>query len=780
MKYVLPLDSSLTEHIFAPFHDPEHSHWIPVQIDTVGELEIKRDTLWDSTVFNWSDVRESVSFSLLILAPFSTYANNEIIVCLSLPKEAQVEIALIDKDCQVCSAWSAARQGIGRRQEIILKVSELRGLRGLLRPMCGYEGLALRIVSTKTDVGILVLSWLGMRNSASHANTLKSRAMYRPDWSPWLLPHDAWGDISFERGLLFDESALEDVRGKLNCSGWREHFALLESRAAEYLKRDPEVDFGEYLPSHDTRYIRDSEHGKTAYHWESLVLAFVGLVKEDRTLIDHALRYLMCMVHTRSWTESAEHNISSSTWSHLSFMEEMTTTSVALLFDWLGFALLDRTKVLIRKALWEKGITPVMRDLSSREAMHQMNQGAVFCRAIVLGGLMLESGWPKFQGQIVDSAYESMCQVLNDYVKADGGVHEGVGYLCQTLTATLWTIIAHCRARGLEWKDVARQRFVNVGRYVAVMSASYPGKAIPVGDCRTEWFGGDAVPILSTLFPESPFVHILHNCLIGGWVHELTGTLAKSGGMIGMVYGPKEVQTSRPIVPNYDLLHQSGKVTLSFGGVDSPRARLWISGRAQGATHSHRDLGQFCLEIENESIFVDRGMVQYWFAEAHFLSRSWLHNVLTPLSADGDYLNQRFPSGADPIVVSEDHRRISVPGNNIWASNMDRYERRFVFDDQTTFSILDDFVLQEPGQVAFHLHSPMAFQVLGQRAILNRKGYRVEVVFPWAQKVECRETLIDLCHRPIFHLCAMSTQIPADQLFTQITIHAEAKDTNNK
>lgn len=771
MKYTFPLDSGPAEYIFAPFYDPEHASRLEAVIAGECAQEITRTTLWDCTVFSWKAASETREFILRIGAPFDVITHDVLLICLSAPKDVRFQVALLGADRQVCSRWSKPCEGKGSRQEVALEVASLLrtpwpfSRKGSLKD---FQGVALRVHVEAMDAGVLSLSWFGMRNSAT-ITALQGLRPKRPDWSAWLLPEQEWGNIRFERGLVFDETQLPGVREKIGREGWRQHFELLEERALEYLKRIPEADLGDYLPNHDARYIRAREAGRTAYHWEAIVLAFVGLVREDRAMIGHALRYLMCMVHTRNWTESAEHSIPSSTWTVRCFMAEMTSTSVALLYDWLGYALQPGAKNLIRQALWERGMTKAQRDLLIWDYVHQMNQGAVFSRALVLGGLMLEPAWPRL-GRYVDDAYETMAQILDRYIKPDGGVHEGVGYLCQTLTACLWTIIAYNRARGTDWKaDVAR-RFSGVGRYVATMSTTQPGKAIPAGDCRTEWFGGDAVPVLADVFPESPMAKILNACLIEGSVHELTGTLAMSGGLIGLVYGPEEVKASTSVVPEFEHLRDSGKVTVTRGN-NLTSTRIWISGSAAGQTHSHRDVGQFCLEVNGDPVFIDRGMVEYWFTEAHYLARSWLHNVLTPLAADGNFLCQEVPTGEAQIAVSMDHGRISVPGNNVWSGWMDSYERRFVFHDASSVAIADNFTLKQPGRVAFHLHSPHEFRVVGRQVILKLAAYTISVSFPWAERVECRNTLIDLRHRQVFHICATSPILEADQVVaTQINI----------
>ena len=520
MAYRFPLDQAFAEFIFAPFYDPEHSAGISDELEPGSATGLVREHGWCWTSIYWNDTNpESSAFLYRFIAPFSVRHHDTLIVALSLPPEASVEVALLVRGSRRVSRWVGGFKGKGHRQELKIPISRLFPMPRALVGRRQFSGLALRVQGGCRGPGVVTISWAAMRNSSLFRRMREQREQITPDWTPWVLSQAAWGEIRFERGLLFDVNMLEDVRAKKNSDGWREHFQLLERRAAEYMQRNPEADWGDFLPNHDIRYLREHEQGRTAYHWEALVVGFVGLVNEDRTMIQHSLRYLMCMVHTRYWADSAEHRVPSSTWNQRAFMEEMTTTSVALLADWFSFALTPQAKSLVRQALWDKGITPVRRDLMQYEYMHRMNQGAVFCRANIIGGLYLEGDWPRIK-TIVDQTYEWMNAVLDHYVKPDGGIHEGIGYLCQMLTASLWAIIAYARNRGLDWRKVVEGRFGSVERYVRVMSASSPGRAIPAGDCRTEWFGGDAIPILASVFPDSAYDDMLRNCLCQGSVQR--------------------------------------------------------------------------------------------------------------------------------------------------------------------------------------------------------------------------------------------------------------------
>lgn len=775
MSFRFPLDPAFAEFIFAPFHDPEHSSGIPDQIEPGSASGLVRDHSWCWTTLAWENADPARSaFTYRFVAPFSVRHHDTLIVSLSLPVGARVELALLVRGYHRASRWIGGFIGKGHRQELKIPVSRLFPAPRALVGGRQFSGLALRVHTAAGGPGVLAISWAAMRDSALHRRQREQRAHLVPDWSSWVLPQSSWGEVRFERGLLFDADMLAGVRAKKSGDGWREHFRLLEKRAGEYLRRNPEADWGEYLPNHDIRYLREDEQGRTAYHWEALVVGFVGLVNEDRAMMAHALRYLMCMVHTRQWADSAEHRVPSSTWNQRAFMEEMTTTSVALLADWFAFALTAQGKNLVRQALWDKGIAPVRRDLMHHEYMHRMNQGAVFCRANIIGGLYLEGAWPRIAAS-VDQAHEWMNAVLDHYIRPDGGIHEGVGYLCQTLTACLWAIIAHARARGLDWREQVARRFGNSEAYLRVMAATAPGRAIPAGDCRIEWFSGDAIPILAEVFPGSAYADILRNCLREGWVHELTGTLAKSGGLIGMVYGPAETRESVSVVPEMALLADSGKFSLS-GARDGLATRFWASSSYRSATHAHRDHGQFWLEVDGEPVFIDRGMVQYWFTDAHFLSRAWMHNVLTPLAVDGAFVEQSFADADEPMRAERDAGRASVAiaGNGVWRDAMSQYARNFELDLPASVKIVDRGTLLRPGRVAFHLHSPHAFEVVGKRATLVRNGRRIVVEFPWANEVACVQRMADLLRRPVYHLCATSAEQVEFVFETAIVVSIDA------
>lgn len=781
-KYVFPLDPGMAEYVFAPFFDYEHSPSIPIEIDPSSTATVIRETEWCWTKVVWSNGRPNdVAVMCRCFAPFDADHHDQVVAAVAVPKGATVEFALIAANGGILGNWSKPFAGTGIRQEVVLGIRSMlasikspRALARLigLRPLA-FGGVAIRVSSSVSDPGVLTLSWLGLRNSDAYAMLHRPQMRSLPDWSSWILDRRLWAEIAPQHGLLFGKEEIQQVRVKKDLPAWKEHFALLEDRARQFLERVPEDDLGDYLPNHDMRFTRAREVPARAWHWEALVLAFVGLVNDDEKMIGHALRYLMCMIHTQNWADSAEQRIPSSTWNQRSFLEEMTTTSVAILVDWLGFALTPQAKSLARQALWTRGMAPVQRDLFQFDYMHKMNQGAVFCRALIMGGLTLEREWPRAR-KVADEAFQTMKTVLTGYIKSDGGMSEGPGYLCQTMTAALWAIIAYSRARGLDWREEAKQLFGSVESYVRVMAASRPGQCVPSGDCRLEWFSGDPIPMFAALFPDSAYADILMECLTNGWVHELTGTLRGSGGMVGMVYGPDVVKPSRGIAAPSLWLPESGKCS-RIKSIYGRQVRLWVTTSMFGATHSHLDHGGFVLEIDEKPVFVDRGMAEYWKTDVtHLMKRSCFHNVLTPILQDGTYADQ----GTPPAPWSKDEltgspsTALHVPGQGVWPDAMLAYERIFDMSDAagSGFVVRDSGQLLTRGRVAFHLHTRYPFNRNGNRVEAEVAGVLCSVSFPWAKEVIVEKSIPDFAGREIWHVCAISEETIAFDLETAISV----------
>ena len=91
---------------------------------------------------------------------------------------------------------------------------------------------------------------------------------------------------------------------------------------------------------------------------------------------------------------------------------------------------------MIEQALWDRGLSIIVRDIMKFDYLHRINRGPWFGRARILGGLMLEASWPHTDGY-PDREMHKMVEGLSGYLLEDGGTDEGVGYLAMTMHAVL-------------------------------------------------------------------------------------------------------------------------------------------------------------------------------------------------------------------------------------------------------------------------------------------------------------------------------------------------------
>ncbi|WP_180146834.1 heparinase II/III domain-containing protein [Desulfoluna butyratoxydans] len=635
------------------------------------------------------------------------------------------------------------------------------------------------IISTKYKFEqMLSLSWFGLQNSSLVKQLQTSIQKYDSSWTGLIKPLDNWEDIHFQVGLLFNETDLEKLREKRLYPGWSDHYRYLEEKATIYMNRHPEADLTAFLPTDDRRYIRESENDRTPYHFEALVLGFVGIINDDKQMMQHALRYLMSMLHTENWVQSAEQKLTGSTWSTRCFMEEMTTTSVVLLADWYAFALTDRAKDLVRQCIWDKGLAIIDRDMMKHDYMHRINQGAWFCRAGILGGLYLENAWPHM-GRYVNAKFGTMNKILKRYIMRDGGVDEGIGYFCMTAQAVIPALVAYARSRGKSTHRIINRYFKKADNYLSTLSSFEPGKGSVDGDCRTENFCGDIVPVLAGLFPGSICNDILHQCIQNRSIYNVTGSLINSGGLIGFVYGPDKIKVSKPIVSTFNIMPKSGfAVSARKSGTHSLRI-LFSGSKPNPSSHAHYDKGAFTVEADGTDVFVDRGMLQYDDPRALLAKCSRMHNVITPYLPNGSYPDQNLPEKRVCPKGSGNEQQVELTLDlaEVWKEYMSSYQRHIISDSVEKIIITDHGTLKKRGRVAFHLHSGVKFDLDAYKAVGTVNSMTFEVTAKWADEILHFEDSLSFDGRALHHLVFHSKELETFSIETTISVKRDSQPT---
>lgn len=728
------------ESMFAPFNDPVIAEQLPLRLEPGAASGVKREFGWDGLKLSWDTAQPGAEAARLELPLVGLPERfDQFVFCFVAPRD----VSLAFEACRQgqWTALGAPVVGIGGRDEITLPIG--------VRPVD-----AVRAVFTALGGGHVMMSlqWWGVAQAALVIQLEAARPKYDGKWEGLILPPESWPEPKLARGLLFNEGDLPALREKRKMPYWDKHWALLEEKARHFLTRRPEDDLDTYLPQTDLRYIRAREHGRTTYFSEPMILGLVGLVNGDRAMGFHALRYLMCLVHTPMWTQSAESRARGSAWDQRCFNEEMATTAAALLLDWYDFALTPRARVLAQQALWDKGVAVIERDMLKWDYVFTMNQGPWFCRARLLAGLYLEQVWSRMKPH-TELALADMCNGMDNYVLPDGGTDEGLGYFSVTLHAVLPGMLAYARARNADVRRLLPAGFRETGRFVAALSGVEPGRVLTEGDNTTDHVVGDTIPLLAAIYPEEVYARVAAACLLqrrpAGYFDQYFFE-----GVFAFIAGPAQLAPPETIVPTFAVLPQTGHLTSRRQTAAGRSVRLHLIGAKAKASHTHFDKGSFLLELDRTPALIDRGQVRYDDLRSYTLKRTELHNTLTPVTADGVYVNQAgvleatIPGGEG--AAQRLHARIDLA--HVWRGVMARCTRELGADTVEEFSVLDRGELLAPAALVFHLHTRGPWAIQSREAVLQLEGWELTLRAPWADAITQREDSIDFRLQPVWHL----------------------------
>ncbi len=753
----VPLDSIAAEIVIAPLHDPQIASQLGLTFEALEGRAAQGVQTWCWYAVSWEDSKADEAAARLTMPAYRPDPRfTELVLCLSAPESVRTTVeACVDGQWQTILCEG---RGTSARTEFIV-------------PLPGGELSALRMdfIPSSTGPKSVFAHWIGLRDPSLFADVQRGRIRWDAKWPGLVLPVDPAKAGPFAVDLMFNAEDLPALREKKSRAPWKEHFALLEKRAYRAMEKAPEDQLSDYAPFTDLRYIRQHEHGRWNYYHEGPVAAFVGLINQDPVLLEWAARTLMCMVHTTFWCQSAESRLQGSTWDQRCFVEEEMTSAVALMADWLDPMLTLRARDLIRNAIWDKGLAVIERDMMKCEYVHHMNQGPWFCRARILGGLLLEKSWPR-TGQYVDRAVKQMREAMDRYVLPDGGPDEGLGYWSLTVHVVLQGLKAYSRSRNIDLKTLLPRHQNESENFIAILSAVEPGAVLVDGDNSTDYLVGDTIPILAGLYPGSVYEKIASACLLKERPFTYFNHYLPDG-LFAFVLGPDQLPPAQTIVPTFGRLAHTGHLT-SLREHDGRSVRLHLSGSKANPSHSHLDKSGFTLEIDGQPALIDRGIIRYDDPRGGIMRWSCFHNVITPVLPDGSFAKQATPGVA---IIPEgtgdsntSHARIDI--TETWKPLMTSCSRAIDSENAGKFVITDEGTLGAAGRVAFHLNASSPFEIDGHTALLKVGPATLRIVLDWSESVIQVQDGVDWDFKPVHHLIATSGSVKSFSFQTHITI----------
>ena len=269
----------------------------------------------------------------------------------------------------------------------------------------------------------------------------------------------------------------------------------------------------------------------------------------------------------------------------------------------------------------------------------------------------------------------------------------------------------------------------------------------------TARFERDAIPLLAAIFPASAFARVAAACLMQkrprGYYDQYFFE-----GVFAFIFGPERLAAPETIVPTFAVLPQTGHLTSYRRGEGGRSVRLHVVGAKAKASHTHFDKGAVLLEIDGESVLIDRGQVRYDDLRSYTLKRSELHNVVTPVLAGGVYPQQ---AGVEEAVIprgegDERQLRAEIELGHVWRGVMKRYRRTLTAEDLASFTVRDEGELMNAGALSFHLQTRTPWKIAGHEARLAFASGELVLRAPWSDEIVQREDSIDFRLEPVWHL----------------------------
>jgi len=230
-------------------------------------------------------------------------------------------------------------------------------------------------------------------------------------------------------------------------------------------------------------------------------------------------------------------------------------------------------------------------------------------------------------------------------------------------------------------------------------------------------------------------------------------------------------------VPTFDRLPETGQVTGLRTDGAGRSLRLHLNGCRAAPSHTHFDQGALIVEADAKPLFIDRGIVRYDDARGAAMKQSRMHNVLTPVLADGNFPDQALPRQQAVIPDGEgDKSRFAawIDLTPVWPAYAETYRRRIDSADVHTVTIHDAGRWNASYPCAFHLHALSPFEIAGDSVILNHAGLCFRIDAPWASHRQQRQEGIDFAYRPVWHLVLRTEAVTAFDLTTTISRSAPA------
>jgi hypothetical protein len=464
--------------------------------------------------------------------------------------------------------------------------------------------LRIELVPSTNRAGAFSIYYIGAHNDRKLADwtAFESPTTYPPKWSGFIRPASQWSDKTYapDFGMMFSADELESLRAKMSKHPYSTYAAKLRERARRSLSDSPERRIRHYAPCGEQPFAysaRSRDRGEP--FWAKMELsAFFGLVDHDPELVTMAARYALSLAHCDLWSEGfVEHDFRGSAMNWRAFYQNYAALALSNTLDWIGFALTDHAKEVIRHSLFFKALTPLKHDFHRYEYIYHMNQAVVFSYGRIASDLALAAGWPRL-GDEIESARKDLDESAHEIVHADGGYGEGPGYYSAVLYFLFGSYLLLARRLGTDAATMVPPGAHRCADYLgAFIATSGEGRRLAISDGGTGALQTDWLAMAAAVTKDERWNGLFESMLESSLKVQLDSPMFRHGlgtSVRTLIYGPADLSKRRELVPVFTIHAGTGHAT-SRRDTASGAIRLHLCGSSADEGHSHGDKGAIIL-----------------------------------------------------------------------------------------------------------------------------------------------------------------------------------------
>lgn len=528
----------------------------------------------------------------------------------------------------------------------------------------------------------------------------------------------AWGQqnwLSKHPRLLFTKDETAEVKQLMRSDPLAGELAL-------YLKAKADsVVALEQLPYQMDKY-GNMLHTSRAYLYRMGTVALAYRMYGDRKYLEAANQALLWVCNFPDWDPK-----------HFLDTAEMTT-AVAITYDWLYAVLPKSTKERVKKCLYERAITTVLREYekggSGSWAKRETNWNVVCNTGMVLGALAVAEDYPEEATLILENAAKYMPNCLKLFAP-DGVCYEGPAYWGYTNRYLAMYLKAVTDNGGDKGKIAALPGISRTALY-QIRTLTPSGHPFYFGNAGIghESFGGPMYFFYSKLF---------HQPEVADWNRKELANVLQGTEMFDQVFFlslPWYHKTSSKEVadlPSLEVYHNKVNDIVVFNGDRTKKGSVYLVAKGGMPNHAHQqmDCGTFIIESDSVLWTEDLGSDDYdlpgfWDYKPggerwkYFRNNNLSHNVIN-IDHSLQYANGH-------AFVCEEHPEAKQPSvkldlSSVYKEKAKSTYRTFTLVDDCTLEVEDEICLLDPQSlVSWVVATKAAVEVKGNQAHLMRNG----------------------------------------------------------